>query len=112
MNVINDVRDHCGGLLPPVLRIQANKCGRENKNQYMFAFCAALVGLGYFAEVYLSFILVRHTHEDIDQRFSVIYSTLKRHNIDSMQEMLELIQKRASHIEAFTTVRHLEYVWD
>ena len=26
--------------------------------------------------------------------------------------MLELIQKGASHIEAFTTLRHLEYVWD
>ena len=32
MNVINDVRDRRGGLLPPVLRIQANNCGRENKN--------------------------------------------------------------------------------
>ena len=29
-----------------------------------------------------------------------------------MQEMLELIQKRASHTEAFTTARHLEYMWD
>ena len=37
---------------------------------------------------------------------------LKCHNIDSMQELLELIQKGASHTEAFTTSRHLEYVWD
>ena len=91
MNVINDVKDRCGGLLPPVLCIQADNCGRENKNQYMFALCAALVGLGYFAEVYLSFLLVGHTHEDIDQRFTVISSTLKRHDIDSMQELMELI---------------------
>ena len=78
----------------------------------MFAFCAALVGLGYFAEVYLSFLLVGHTHEDIDQRFSVISTTLKHHDIDLMQELLELIQKRASHTEAFITMRHLEYVWN
>ena len=78
----------------------------------MFAFCVVVVGLDYFAEVYLSFILVEHTHENIDQRFSVISSTMKRHNLDLMQELLELIQKGASHIEAFTTVRHLEYVWD
>ena len=78
----------------------------------MFAFYATLVGLGYFAEVYLSFLLVGHTHEDIDQRFSVISDTLKRHGIDSMQELLELIQKGASHSEAFTKTRHLEYVWD
>ena len=112
MNVINDVRDRRGGLLPPMLRIQVDNCGRENKNQYMFAFCAAIVGLGYFAEVYLSFLLVGHTHEDIDQRFSVMFSILKRHDIDSMQGLMELIQKEASHIEAFTSTRHLQYVWD
>ena len=67
-----------------MLRIQVDNCSQENKNQYMFAFCVALVGLGYFAEVYLSFLLVGHTHEDIDQRFNVISSTLKRHDIDSM----------------------------
>ena len=107
MNVINDVRDCRGGLLPPVLRIQADNCGRENKNQYMFAFCATLVGLDYFAEVYLSFLLVGHTHEDIDQRFSVISSTLKLYDIDLIQELMELIQKGASHTEAFTSARHL-----
>ena len=98
--------------MAPVLRIHADNCGRENKNQYMFAFCAILVGLRYFAEVYLSFFLVGCTHEDIDQRFSVISGTLKRQDIDSLQEFLELIKKRASHIEAFATSKHLEYVWD
>ena len=76
----------------------------------MFALCAAIVGLWYFAKVYLSFLLVGHIHEDINQRFSVISSTLKRHDIDLMQELLELIQKKASYIEAFITLRHLEYV--
>ena len=84
MHVIADVRTRRGGTLPPVLRIQADICGRENKNQYMFALRATLVGLGYFAEVYLSFLLVGHTHEDIDQRFSVISGTLKRQDIDSL----------------------------
>ena len=59
--------------------------------------------------VYLSFLLIGHTHEDIDQRFSVISSILERQNIDLMQELLELIQKGASHTQAFTTARHLEY---
>ena len=77
----------------------------------MFAFCAVLVGLRYFAKVYLSFLLVGYTHEDIDQRFSVISGTLKRQDIDSLQELLELIKKGASHTELATS-RHLEYVWD
>ena len=55
-----------------MLCIQADNCGRQNKNQYMFALHIVLVGLEYFAEVYLSFLLVGHKHEDIDQRFNVI----------------------------------------
>ena len=66
MNVINDVRHRRGGTLLPVLHIQADNCGRENKNQYMFALCAAIVELEYFAEVYSNFFLVEHTHEEID----------------------------------------------
>ena len=112
MNVIDDVRTRRGGKLPPMLSIQANNCGRENKNQYIFVFCTVLVGLRYFAKVYLSFFLVEHTHEDIDQRFSIISGTLKHQDIDSLQELLELIKKRASHTEAFAASRHLEYVWD
>ena len=112
MHVIDDVRTRRGGKLPHVLRVQANNCGRENKNQNMFFFCTVLVGLRYFVELYVSFFLVGHTHEDIDQRFSVRSGTLKRQDIDSLQELLELIKKGASHIEAFATSRHLECVWD
>ena len=35
MNIINDVRDRRGGMLPLVLHIQADNYGRENKNQYL-----------------------------------------------------------------------------
>ena len=64
--VLGDVQSRKGSL-PPVLRIQAENCGRENKNKYMFAYCASLVALGYFREVRISFLIVGHTHEDIDQ---------------------------------------------
>ena len=84
--------------------------GRIRINTWFF--CIALVGLDYFVELHLSFLLVGHTHEEIDHRLSVILGTLKCHNNDSMQKLLELIKKAVSHIEAFTTSRHLEYVWD
>ena len=74
--VLDDVRSRKGSL-PPVLRIQADNYGRENKNKYMFAYCASLVALGYFREVRLSFLIVGHTHEDIDQQFSIIFGVLK-----------------------------------
>ena len=91
MHVIVDVRRR-KGRLPSTLQIHVDNCKRENKNIYMFALCAALVGLGYFQEVQLCFLIVGHTHEDIDQRFSIISNTLKRTNIDSLKELLGLVQ--------------------
>ena len=112
MHVLQDVRNRRGNILPPKLGIQADNCGRENKNQYMFALCATLVAFKYFAEIQLSFLIVGHTHKDIDQKFSTISGTLKSRDIDSLKELLELVRKGASHTEAFATSRHLEYVWD
>ena len=98
--------------MPPTLLIQADNCTRENKNIYMFALCASLVGLGFFQEVALSFLIVGHTHEDIDQRFNCISSNLKRSDVDSLKEMLNLIERGTSPTEAFVTVRLLENMWN
>ena len=76
----------------------------------MFALCATLVRLGFFQEVELSFLIVGHTHEDIDQRFSCISSTLKRSDVDSLKEMFSLIERGTSPREAFISVRLLENV--
>ena len=97
--VLGDVRSRKGSF-PPVLRIQADNCGRENKNKYMFAYCTSLVALGYFWEVRLFFFIIGHTHEDIDQRISIISSVLKQQDVESMKEMLTLIERGASSIEA------------
>ena len=35
MHVLQDVHNWRGNILPPKLRIQADNCGRENKNQYV-----------------------------------------------------------------------------
>ena len=111
MHVITDVKRR-KGMLPPTLRIQADNTMRENKNIYMFALCAALVGLGFFQEVGLCFLLVGHLHEDIDQRFSTISNTLKRSDIDSMKELLSQVEKGTSYTEAYVSERHLENVRD
>jgi hypothetical protein len=55
---------------------------------------------------------VGHTHEDIDQRFSIISNTLKRTNIDSLKEFLQLVERGTSYKEAFVSARHLENVRD
>ena len=86
--------------LAPVLYLQLDNTARENKNQYVMAFLAYLVQAGIFSEVsiakiniiksmnsillyfqiYLSFLMVGHTHEDIDQVFSRVSSYLKKNS--------------------------------
>ena len=106
MKVLGDVQQHYDTFFP-LLRIQADNCDRENQIKYVFGLCATLVGLGYFSEVQLSFLIVGHTHEDIDQRFSVISGVLKRQDIDSLKE-LRLVRLGVSPLEAFTYAEHLE----
>jgi hypothetical protein len=63
--------------LPKKLYLQLDNCTGSNKNKYMFAFADMLVRKGVFEEVVLSFLMVGHTHEDIDQLFSVISGKVK-----------------------------------
>ena len=109
MNIICDVKRKKGSL-PPTLRIQADDITRENKNVYMFAMCAALVGLGFSKEIHLCFLIMGHTHEDIDQKFSIISNVLKRKDIDTLDEMLQLVEKGTSYMEAFVKARKLEHI--
>ena len=112
VHVLGDVRSR-QGTLPPTLRIQADNCSREHKNKYMFGFCATLVALGHFWEVQLSFLIVGHTHEDIDQRFSIISRALKRQDILSLKQMLALVEGAVcSSDKAFTSTELLENIWD
>lgn len=78
----------------------------------MFVPYTALVGLDYFAKLHLSFLLVIHTHEDVDKRFNVVFGTLKQQDINLMQELLDLVKKGISHIEAFTTWWYLKNIWN
>jgi hypothetical protein len=52
------------------LYIQANNCYAENKIIYVFAFLSLLTALDIFRDIKMSFLIVGHTHEDIDQLFS------------------------------------------
>ena len=79
--------------MPPTLRIQADNCTRKNKNIYMFALCATLVGLGFFQEVELSFLIVGHTHEDIDAYFSHLSKELKKSSTYVMADLIKAFMK-------------------
>jgi hypothetical protein len=55
--------------LPPVLNVQLDNACSDNKNRYVFSFFSLLVQKGVFREVCINFLLVGHTHEDIDAMF-------------------------------------------
>jgi len=42
-----------------------NACG-NNKNRFVFAFCSLLVHREVFREIFINFVIVGHTHEDIE----------------------------------------------
>jgi hypothetical protein len=58
--------------LPKILFLQVDNCARENKNRFLLAFCSLLLMWNLFTEITISFLPVGHTHEDIDQTFSII----------------------------------------
>jgi hypothetical protein len=60
-----------GKSLPRILYLQLDNAS-DNKNKYMMAFTEHLVNVGVFDKVEIGFLVVGHTHEDIDQRFSVL----------------------------------------
>jgi hypothetical protein len=78
--------------LPPVLFLQLDNTTRQNKGRYVFAFLALLVEHGVFERIYVCFLPVGHTHEDIDQMFSRFAIALRQRNMLSRQDMIDVIR--------------------
>ncbi|KAL3677142.1 hypothetical protein R1sor_027090 [Riccia sorocarpa] len=56
--------------LHPTFYIQLDNSGKDNKNWVMMTFFSELVIRGVFKTVFMSFLIVGHTHEDVDAFFS------------------------------------------
>jgi hypothetical protein len=59
----------CAKPLPPTLHVQLDNCAKNNKCRYVFCFWSLLVAKNIFKEVFVSFLMVGHTHDDIDASF-------------------------------------------
>jgi hypothetical protein len=92
MKVLRDLEETGQGL-PPRLRIQADNCARENKNKYILTLLALLVKFGYFEEVEMGFMIVGHTHTDVDALFSIFSKKLMNHDCLTLDELHELVEK-------------------
>ena len=56
-------------LLPPILHIQLDNVAYDNKNRFVLCFFSLLVAKCIFWEIHVNFILVGHTHDNIDALF-------------------------------------------
>jgi hypothetical protein len=66
---VGDLREAEGlRRLPPTLYLQLDNAS-DNKNRCILALCDSLVTKGVFKKIKISFLLVGHTHEDVDQYF-------------------------------------------
>lgn len=55
--------------LAPILHVQLDNCWKDNKSRHIKCFWSLLVGKGIFEEIQVSFLLVGHTHDDVDASF-------------------------------------------
>ena len=75
--------------LPSVLHVQLDNCN-TNKSKALMAYACHLVKTKVFRRVEVNFMLVGHTHENIDQlfsRFSVKLRTVKAFTLEDMMQV-------------------------
>jgi hypothetical protein len=75
--------------LPRNLYLQLDNCAKDNKNQFLMAFMSMLIHRGVFKEIQVGFLLVGHTHEDIDAYFSHLSKTLKNRNTFVVADLMK-----------------------
>lgn len=82
-----------GKKMPWRIVIHCDNTPKEGRNSFMVQWCAAMVVAQRFADVSLAWFRVGHTHNRLDQRFSVIGSLLTR------AEALETPSDYVSHLQ-------------
>ena len=95
--LLDQVAELCrvqGRRFPVHLVLQADNTVAQTKNQYAAAFCSQLVGMQKFSTVTLNFLMVGHTHEDIDQLFAMICQyVIRRHRWQTPDEFRRIVQE-------------------
>lgn len=77
MEVLGKELAKLGQVLPRIINFQFDNCG-ENKNKEMFAYFSALIEQEIFDEIRVNFLIVGHTHSNLDQYFSVYSKKIRK----------------------------------
>ena len=75
--------------LPKKLFLQLDNSAKDNKNRYVMAFCSLLTARRVFKEVTVGFLIVGHTHKDIDAHFSYFSKLLKMKNTYDLANLMK-----------------------
>jgi hypothetical protein len=89
--------------LPPILNVQMDNTTGNNKNWFVFCFWSLLVGKAIFREVYVNFMLVSHTHDDIDALFGRWSTLLRKDNFPT----IPLLMKSFMKVKSIPSIPHL-----
>ena len=96
--------------LGEVLFLQLDNTASENRNNTMLQYCALLVQTGVFRKVEIHFLMVGHTHEDVDQMFSRISYNFKRRTLP-LFSVSGLKQAILSSLQVVHEVQTVVQVW-
>ena len=89
--------------LPPILNVQMDNATGDNKNRYVYAYWFLLVANKIVREVYVNFMIVGHTHDDIDALFGRWSMLLKNENFPTIPTLM----KSFMDVESIPTIPHL-----
>ena len=89
--------------LPPILNVQMDNAVSDNKNKYIFCFWSLLVAKCIFCKVYVNFMLIGHTHDDIDALFGRWSMALWKEIFPTIPLLLKPFMKN----ETVPTILHL-----
>ncbi len=81
------------GALPMGLHLQQDNTCRECKNQKIIKWACKLVALGVFRWITLGYLIVGHTHENLDATFGQIAVRLSRLEFDDDEDVVSLLTK-------------------
>jgi hypothetical protein len=75
-----------------VLIHQADNCVSENKNITLLAYVDSLIHHNVFSEIFLNYLPVGHTHQDIDASWKYMSTFFDTHNIHSWPSFVQGIK--------------------
>lgn len=95
---------------PAELYVQVDGAS-DNRCSVFFMFMELLIRKRVFKCIYVSFLMVGHTHNDADQKFVAITKQLRRDNVHTIHDLLK-IYKAAYKNDEPKCIEHVEAVYD